>query len=223
MAKENIDFIPYEEVIPRLRQLMEKEGWRYFLDEKKQQLSFEDDDGERMAEIRFPLSFPRLEDGESLEAYLNRVPEKPIPYVMFLMQSGNCALGYFSEGEVVHHKVIRKYMVRKKRGKSQLTYLKKKGKSRAGSRVRLADSFEFFEETNAKLNEYLKLPTEKILYSCPTTLWPFVFQTKEELPFEKKDARLQKVPRDVQTPTFEELKKVNKFCQFGRVTMFGEI
>ena len=59
-------------------------------------------------------------------------------------------------------------MVRKKRGVSQIKHLKTKGKSRAGSRVRLAETEEFFENINGRLQDYFeehgmkyeKIPTE---------------------------------------------------------------
>ncbi|MEZ4686931.1 MAG: hypothetical protein R3B47_12955 [Bacteroidia bacterium] len=78
---------------------------------------------ERVLEVRPPLPWPRLEENADLDEYLERIEDIEMPsYGMFLMQAGAGALGYFEEGEVVFHKAIKKYMVRAKSGKSQISY-----------------------------------------------------------------------------------------------------
>ncbi|EPR65433.1 hypothetical protein [Cyclobacterium qasimii] len=133
-------------------------------------------------------------------------------WIVFLIRSGTAALGYFEEGTNTEHKVIRAYMVRKKQGKSQIKYLKTKGKSRAGSRVRLEASEKFFNDINEKLSDYLnKYPVDYIAYSCSKTLWPYLFT--EEGKLKKDDPRLFKVPAHIQEPGYGKLLEINDLLQ----------
>ena len=114
-------------------------------------------------------------------------------------------------------------MKRHKRGKSQISYLKTRGKSKAGSRIRLANTVRFFEEINERLTTYEEeYEPERMIYSCTAQLWGLLFQSKVPPPFEKKDPRLIKVPKDVNIPTYEELLNVNEFIQKGLLTVYQE-
>ncbi len=132
--------------------------------------------------------------------------------VFVMIRSGMACCGFFENGEMVDHKVFRAYMVRKKQGKSQIKYLKTKGKSRAGSRVRLAETLEFFEDINKRLNEYFEsYRVDQIAISCATTLIPYLFGSKVTTPFEKNDQRLITIPKHIASPTFEALKETFTF------------
>ncbi|MEZ4777081.1 MAG: hypothetical protein R3D00_28150 [Bacteroidia bacterium] len=170
--------------------------------------------------MRLPLPFPAISDRDiPLSQYLQSIPEEIPAYMIALVQAGAAALGYFEEGEAVQHKAIKKYMKRHSQGKSQINYLKTRGKSKAGSRVRLANTVTFFEEINERLTEWEEdYAPQKILYSCTATLWGLLFQSKVPPPFEKKDHRLIKIPRDVQIPTFEELLRINRLSVAGWLT-----
>ncbi|MEM8895691.1 MAG: hypothetical protein AAGC88_14000, partial [Bacteroidota bacterium] len=85
-----------------------------------------------LADLRLPLSIHFKE-------------QRPSNYLLLLIQTGHAAIGYFEGGENKAHKVFKSYLVRKKQGISQLKYLKTKGKSKAGSRVRLGNAVDFFE------------------------------------------------------------------------------
>ncbi|MEL7532443.1 MAG: hypothetical protein AAFN10_14080 [Bacteroidota bacterium] len=170
-------------------------------------------------EFRLPLPFPAIAVEESLDDYLERVPAWIPSYMIVLIQAGAAAIGYFEDGEVVHHKAIKKYMKRHKRGKSQISYLNTRGKSKAGSRIRLANTVRFFEEINERITPWVEeLEPERILYSCSAQLWGMLFQAKTPPPFEKKDTRLVKVPLDVNIPDFEELLRVNEIVIEGIYT-----
>lgn len=133
-------------------------------------------------------------------------------YILVLIRSGIAAVGYFEDYKNTDHKVFRAYMVRKKQGKSQIKYLKTKGKSRAGSRVRLNETLEFFEEINIRLSSYFEeFRVDKIGITCSETLMPYLFGSKEETPFGKKDPRIFKIPKHIQNPTYAELLKTNEF------------
>jgi hypothetical protein len=44
---------------------------------------------------------------------------------------------------------------------------------------------------------------------------PYLFQSKQTCPFEKKDERLYKIPFHVHTPKLDELMKINRSLQGG--------
>ena len=165
--------------------------------------------GEQELSFRLPLPLP----------YPSKPGEKAqVNYVILLVQSGNCAMGYFENGRNLDHKVWRSYMVRKKQGKSQIKHLKTKGKSRAGSRVRLGETLEFFENINGRLQEYFEEHTiHRIAISCSKILIPYLFGSKVATPFAKDDPRLYRIPRHVHTPIYEVLLDTNRFLQRGEL------
>lgn len=139
-------------------------------------------------------------------------------YLQILVESGVAAVGYFENGENIDHKVFRAYMVRKKQGMSQIKYLKTKGKSRAGSRVRLAETAEFFSSIRERVNTYFKTyRVDRIAISCSLTLWPYLFGEKGDLLFSKYDPRIYKVPMHVPDCTYENLRNVHKFLMRGEL------
>lgn len=149
-------------------------------------------------------------------------PEDRSHYVLVLIRSGIASVGYFEDGENMDHKVFRAYMVRKKQGKSQIKYLKTKGKSRAGSRVRLAETLVFFEEINQKLNAYFNaFRVDRIGLSCPKTLIPFVFGSKIPTPFRKDDPRILNIPKHIHHPSYEALLEINRYLLMGELK-YGE-
>jgi hypothetical protein len=159
----------------------------------------------------------------SPEGYLKSNDENN--YVLLLIRSGIASVGYFENRENIDHKVFRSYMVRKKQGKSQIKHLKTKGKSRAGSRVRLAETLEFFENINQRLTDYFSTyHIDRIGLSCSTTLLPYLFGSKVPTPFPKNDPRLITIPKHIQNPTYENLLEINEFMLQGefRCTPEGE-
>ena len=150
---------------------------------------------------------------------------------MVMIRAGIANTGYFHNGEMIDHKVFRAYMVRQKQGKSQIKYLKTKGKSRAGSRVRLGESELFFEEINERLNQYAaNYPIDHWGISCSKTLWPFFFGASTPPPFDKKQENLMSIPFHVQHPDFETLqeihRKVNAYHVLfseGSIEEFGDL
>lgn len=173
-------------------------------------------------EFHMPWPFPRPEENQSLEDYVEEIPLLPPPYLLILIQAGHSALGYFDEGECEMHKVIKKYMVRAGQGKAQIGYLSTRGKSKAGSRIRLANTVRFFEDINEKLTEWAVVDeVERILISCPIRMIPLLYSSKVPPPFEKSDQRIRKVPLDVHRPDYEELLRVSRVGLGGYLV--GEI
>ncbi|SHM86167.1 hypothetical protein SAMN04488057_104121 [Cyclobacterium lianum] len=164
-------------------------------------------DGRKVASVRLALSVSYSPESGTV---------KPVEknHVLCMVKAGMAAIGYFENGQNISHKVFRAYMVRKKQGKSQIKHLKTKGKSRAGSRIRLAESEKFFEQINSRLTAYLNTyHIDYIGYACSKTLWPFLFKAN------LKDHKqlLYKIPIHVQQPSYERLLSINKRLQMTAI------
>lgn len=174
---------------------------------KKHQLLLEDGEG-WLAKLYLPWTMRWVEHGWA---------ERADPhYSLLLLRAGQAAVGYFHLGELLDHKVFRAYMVRQKQGVSQIKHLKTKGKSRAGSRIRLAETERFFEEINERLNAYAdSYPIDFWGISCAKTMWPFYFDSAVSPPFSQKQENLIELPMHVAQASFGELEKagqlVNRF------------
>ncbi len=147
-------------------------------------------------------------------------PEKVVTYLMLLVQSGSSSVGVFKGEECLSHKVFSAYMVRKKQGKSQIKHLKTKGKSRAGSRMRLASGVEFFEDINERLQRHFsENEFDRIAFSCSKILMPYLYGSKVETPFDKKDERIYKIPKHLHQPNFEVMLGLQKFLNQGELVI----
>ena len=199
-------FLPKHKAAELLQTIVSS-SYPFEYEQEKHRLIVTDEAGKGQVYFRLPLS---LSYGQTIDDQVN--------YVILLVQSGNCALGYFENGVCLNHKVFRSYMVRKKQGKSQIKYLKTKGKSRAGSRVRLGETVEFFENINERLQAYFEQhDIHRIAISCSKTLLPFLYNAKVATPFDKRDERLYKIPQHIHTPIYEVMMDANKFLQKGEL------
>ena len=214
-------FLDFEESLEFLEFCAKEADFRIDLTPKKHRISGIDQNFETIFDFRLPLPLPALNGDEDLEEYLLSAPITLPSYSLVLIQAGAAAMGYFVDGTPIHHKAIKKYMKRHKRGKSQISYLNTRGKSKAGSRIRLANTVRFFEEINERMAVYEdEYEPERIIYSCTAQVWGLLFQSKVPTPFTKKDPRLIKVPKDVKIPSFEELMSVNEFIKKGALSIF---
>jgi hypothetical protein len=179
---------------------------------RRNKLTIENKDKESILYFRLPLTKTFDDQTNSL---VNSELEN---YVLIMIRAGIASVGLFEHFQNTDHRVFRAYMVRKKQGKSQIKYLKTKGKSRAGSRVRLAETLEFFNEINERLNRYFTdHRIDRIGIACSETLLPYIFTAKTIPPFEKKDPRIFKIPKHIQNPTFESLLETNSFLLQGEL------
>lgn len=145
-------------------------------------------------------------------------PDRIVNYLMLLVQSGSASVGVFKGEDCLSHKVFSSYMVRKKQGKSQIKHLKTKGKSRAGSRIRLASGNEMFENVNERLQKHFsEQQFDRIAFSCSKILLPYLFGSKVETPFDKKDERIYKIPKHLHQPNFEVMLGLQKFMNQGEL------
>lgn len=138
--------------------------------------------------------------------------EHKVKYLMLLVQTSSASVGVFEDDECLEHKVFTAYMVRKKQGKSQIKHLKTKGKSRAGSRVRLAKGLEFFDSINTRITRHCQENEfDRIAFSCSKILMPYLFGAKVPTPFDRKDERIYKIPKHLHQPTFEVMLGMQRF------------
>lgn len=213
-----------EDVLEVFQQSMEPSlGLRLELDPKKHLLNAYNNEMKRVWDLRFPLPFPQIPPESTPESYYTLLIQRKLsnqalllPSLIALVQVGAAALAYTEGENIVEHKAIKKYMKRHGQGRAQIHYLNTRGKSKAGSRVRLANTVSFLEEINERLTLWHKtyLP-QRILYSCGEQLWGMLFQSSPPPPFDKKDERLIKIPRDTDIPDFEELQRNHRFAIHG--------
>lgn len=197
-------------------EIIHQEILSHLSDWKIEKHHLEKENDEEKIKYQMPLLIDEIEENQPLKDYLNNINAIPDDYILILIQAGSAAIAQFEEGKLVNHKVIKKYMVRASQGKAQLKHLNSKGKSKLGSRIRLAQTKDFFEEINEKLEEWEIKNIPLIFYSASIDCWNLLFDSKIECSFDKKDKRLRKVPLLVYTPDFEEILRVNEFILYAK-------
>lgn len=106
--------------------LLKEEIYKHKLEKDSKGKKFIELDNEKII-YEFVPPFIHSVNNQTPEDYLFYFPEKPGKHLVLLIQAGSAALGIWDNLELMEHKVITKYMIRKKRGKAQMTYLKTKG------------------------------------------------------------------------------------------------
>jgi Bacteroidetes VLRF1 release factor len=176
----------------------ERENWNIYYLPEKHQLVIESDKI-WLCKLYLPWTFTWLATGR-LE------PAEDIHFCLTLIRAGQAVAGYFHQGKLLDHKVFRAYMVRQKQGKSQFKHLKTKGKSRAGSRIRLEETSHFFKEIHQRLQIYnSQYPLNFWGLGCSKTWWPLLFNNWETPILESKTMRLMELPYPFKKASFEEL------------------
>lgn len=176
---------------------------QYRYDYRRHVIVLADQQGEAIGQIRLPLHL-------SIDDQLCILDEH-LQALYLSIESGHAAICLMKGKVNVFHTTFSAYMTRKKQGVSQIKYFNKKGKSRAGSRVRLAKTIEFFENINTKLNElFSAYDVARIALNCNATLIPYLRGAKVVCPFDKKDDRLYKIPLHISQSNFTNLDKAIK-------------
>jgi hypothetical protein len=139
---------------------------------------------------------------------------------VLLLRAAGAAVGYWHGDELLHHKAMRKYVVRG-HGKAQPTYAKTRGKSRYGARLRMQNWRRMLAETNERLCEYWQLngAPERVFYSVPVRVFAELWTAPQKPPFEPRDVRLQRLPVHVHRPDFAELLRVRVWLGRGRLEL----
>lgn len=203
--------IHWRETAERVGELRER--FRLVPRDRAGRFEVRDREGTPRGELRLPLVLGDFALDEEMPAELG-------PHWILLIQAGAAGLGVWSDEGLLRHKVIKKYVVRGK-GRAQTLHVKTRGKSRYGSRLRLQNAERLLIEINEKLIAWRKELGEPdlIFTSCPVRTWPELFQREPPPPFDQRDARLVKVPLDVRVPSFEELQRVQRFLERGRIAL----
>lgn len=192
--------VSYEQVLLLVNQADEK-GWKIRYLPEKHQLLLENEVN-WLAKLFLPWTMTWLPEGKFQT-------QEDVHYCLTLVRAGQASLGYFHQGKLLDHKVFRGYLVRQKQGKSQFKYLKTKGKSRAGSRIRLEETLVFFKEINKRLQVYAKqYPLNFLGLGCAKTMWPLLFDGEVKPPFSSKSAELIELPYSFTKGSYEELQEL---------------
>lgn len=179
----------------------DEKGWEIRYLPEKHQLLLENKDS-WLAKLFLPWTMTWLPEGKFQV-------QEDVHYCLTLVRAGQASLGYFHQGKLLDHKVVRGYLVRQKQGKSQFKYLKTKGKSRAGSRIRLEETLVFFKEINERLQVYAKqYPLNFWGLGCAKTMWPLLFDGEVKPPFSSKSAELIELPYPFTKGSYEELQEL---------------
>ena len=198
--------IPQTQVVSLAQALLlvnqaDEKGWEIRYLPEKHQLLLENKVS-WLAKLSLPWTMTWLPEGKFQV-------QEDVHYCLTLVRAGQAALGYFHQGKLLDHKVVRGYLVRQKQGKSQFKYLKTKGKSRAGSRIRLEETLVFFKEINERLQVYAKqYPLNFWGLGCAKTMWPLLFDGEVKPPFTSKSAELIELPYPFTKGSYEELQEL---------------
>lgn len=205
--------IPQTQVVSLAQALLlvnqaDEKGWEIRYLPEKHQLLLENKVS-WLAKLFLPWTMTWLPEGKFQV-------QEDVHYCLTLVRAGQASLGYFHQGKLLDHKVFRGYLVRQKQGKSQFKYLKTKGKSRAGSRIRLEETLVFFKEINERLRVYAKqYPLNFWGLGCAKTMWPLLFDGEVKPPFSSKSAELIELPYPFAKGSYEELQELElKLQQF---------
>ncbi|MDQ7086569.1 MAG: hypothetical protein Q9Q13_01355 [Acidobacteriota bacterium] len=164
-----------------------------------------------------PLVFPVPRGVTDMQSYLAGLPEAPPLQHVVLLQAGAAALGVFSAGETVVTKSLKKYVVRG-RGRAQPLYLRTRGKSRLGSRLRLRNARAMLVEINQRLAGWVNrfgVPGE-VFYNAPVRLWSELFAAKVPPPVGDPGAWI-KIPLDLPVPTTKVLLATYRRMSYGKI------
>lgn len=205
--------------LPDLREQLEafRERWPDAATDKRASAWLSPDG---MARLAPPILAPRVHPGESIPDYMSRCDVSIGLHVVLLVRAAGVALGYWEGRELLHHKAIRKYVIRG-RGKAQQTFLKTQGKSRYGSRLRLQNWRRLLAETNERLLQWWDEPgrPERVFVSVPVRVMADLCAAEPPPPFQKGDPMLVRIPMHVHRPDHAELLRVHGELAVGRLDL----
>ena len=210
-----------EDSLDFLKELSESDN--LFLERDKHGLSLTENSKSRFS-IRLPLFYPKPQDRQPLWQYLedHSFDIYPERWNLLIMEAGRAAIGSVKEGKLVVHKNIRKYMVRKKQGKAQLTHLKSKGKSRYGSRLRLQETIEYFDEIIEKLESEHYSQSPYVFYHCPVRLRAFLTEAAEGGDVDLAKFNWVRFGINVKEASFNELQRMILEPYYSRLTVYDD-
>lgn len=181
--------------------------------------------GEPGARLRLPLLAVQARAGEPLGDYAARLAAattRSERSVLLLLRAGAMAVGYWDGDELLHHKAVRRYVVRG-HGKAQALHRKTRGRSRYGARLRLQNWRRLLAETNERLiacwDEYGA--PERTFVAAPVRVLADLYAATPPPPFRADLPSLQRVPMHVHRPDHRELLRVRAWLSMGRLELPG--
>ena len=173
--------------------------------------------------MRLPLVAPLPPGCASLVEYVEGLPQELGRHCVILMQAGAVSLGLLEAGLPLHTKTLKKYVVRGS-GRAQPAHLKTKGKSRYGSRLRLQNAQQLFEESAERLLDWWREegPIERIFVSAPERMWADFMRLGVPEALRDRDA-WTRIPLDLPRPTTELLLRTYRGLEYGRILPRGPI
>lgn len=159
---------------------------------------------------------------QSAANYLAHLPDAAAleqqRHAILLMRAGAASFGYWDGGDLIDHKAWKSYVVRG-HGKAQTTYLRTRGKSRYGSRLRLQNWASLLEQVGERLRAAWQANGEpqRILLSMPVRIAVDLWGCAVPPPFSRDDARVSPLAVHVHCPDHGELLAVHRTIAFGQL------
>ena len=156
-----------------------------------------------------PAVLPRPIEGESAHDWIVRLPAAIGVQAVLLLRAGSAAMGVFADTECLAHRCSRRYVVRGN-GKAQTTWVRTRGKSRYGSRLRLQNADRLLADVATTTVEWAGWleAASLIHWSCPERQWAALHEHEPTMRALRNDPRTRKIAFHVHEPRFEELERV---------------
>lgn len=155
---------------------------------------------------------------------LQALPQHPFQWIILLCQGGFFAGAVFRGDQVLKHKRIAKYTVRRKQGGSQMSKDQSKGGIHsAGASIRRQNEVKLREE----IAELLKAWRVEIAQSTRIFLHAPSFNSSsfyyEGSPISRRDPRVRSIPIVTQRPSFVELQRIHLIMSTVEISTFDGI
>lgn len=152
------------------------------------------------------------------------LPQHPFQWAVFLCQGGFFAGAVFRGDQVLKHKRIAKYTVRRKQGGSQASKDQSKGGIHsAGASIRRYNETRLREE----IAETLKSWNVELVQSSRVFLHAPSFNSAsfyyEGSPFSRRDPRIRSIPIVTERPSFVELQRIHLILSTVEIATFEGI
>jgi len=157
-------------------------------------------------------------------AALSALPQHPFQWIIFLCQGGFFAGAVFRGDQVLKHKRIAKYTVRRKQGGSQASKDQSKGGIHsAGASIRRYNETRLREEI-AELLQSWRVDIQQssciFLHAPSFNSASFFF---EGSPISRRDSRVRSIPIVTQRPSFVELQRIHLILSTVEISHFTGI
>ncbi|KAK9862979.1 hypothetical protein WJX84_005406 [Apatococcus fuscideae] len=179
--------------------------------------------GKATCQIDLP-SMMAVENGEYQHPndYLFSMPNAVTSqHFIALLAADAAALGVWRNGDLLRHRVLTGYTVRKQQGKAQMAYQRQGGGGRSvGARIRKRETRRLFQAVSDTFVEWQEdiTPCRNLYYAGVTRVWNEVWDSKRPAAtLTRDDPRWIKVPKSIRRPRFKVLEHIAFELSHGRV------